>query len=167
MKNLFNQILKIFCILFCIVMLSACTQKSQTMVGMPNPWIDCKDDVTCAKKVAGFDFPLRLSNLKVMATKDMIEVTYPLDEFRDVIVRKTTEDLYNKTDISGDYNNYPIKDTLALDNGVNMLVRRDNKLIYVAYLGASGGYYSINCVKGMTKKELQHVYDVIAEVEAS
>lgn len=147
-------------------MLSACTQKPQTMVGMPNPWTDCKDDVSCAKKVAGFDFPIKLSNLKVMAMKDMIEVIYPLDKFRDVVIRKTTEDLYNKTDISGDYNNYPIKENLILDNGVSMLTRRDNDFIYVAYLGASNGYYSISCTKGMTKKELQQVYNTIAEVES-
>ena len=48
--------------------------------------------------VAGFEFALILSNLQVRAMKDMIEVTYPLDEFRDVVVRKTTEDLYNKID---------------------------------------------------------------------
>lgn len=165
MKNLFNQTVKISCLLFCVLMLSACTQSPNTMVGIPNPWTDCKNDTSCAKKVAGFDFPLKLSNLKVTAMKDMIEITYPLDEFRDVVVRKTTEDLYNKTDISGDYNNYPIKETLTLDNGVNFLVRRDEKLIYVAYFGASSGYYSINCTKGMTKKELQQIYNIIAEAE--
>ena len=158
MKNLYKLSLKIFCLLCCVIMLSACTQKPQTLIRMPNPWTDCRDNLECAGKIAGFEFPLTI--------KDMIEVTYPLDEFRDVVVRKTTEDLYNKIDISGDYNNYPIKDTLTLDNGVNMLVRRDNNLIYVAYLGASTGYYSINCSKGMTKKELQQVYSIIAEVEA-
>ena len=75
---------------------------------MPNPWTDCRDNLECAGKIAGFEFPVVLSNLQVRAMKDMIEVTYPLDEFRDVVVRKTTEDLYNKIDISGDYNNYPI-----------------------------------------------------------
>lgn len=166
MKNLYKLSLKIFYLLCCVIMLSACTQKPQTLIRMPNPWTDCRDNLECAGKIAGFEFPLTLSNLQVRAIKDMIEVTYPLDEFRDVVVRKTTEDLYNKIDISGDYNNYPIKDTLTLDNGVNMLVRRDNNLIYVAYLGASTGYYSINCSKGMTKKELQQVYSIIAEVEA-
>lgn len=149
MKNLYKLSLKIFCLLCCVIMLSACTQKSQTLIGMANSWTDCRDNLECAGKIAGFEFPLVLSNLQVRAMKDMIEVTYPLDEFRDVVVRKTTEDLYNKVDISGDYNNYPIKDTLTLDNGVNLLVRRDNNLIYVAYLGASTGYYSINCSKGI------------------
>ena len=166
MKNLYKLSLKIFCLLCCVIVLSACTQKPQILIRMPNPWTDCRDNLECAGKIAGFEFPLTLSNLQVRAIKDMIEVTYPLDEFRDVVVRKTTEDLYNKIDISGDYNNNPIKDTLTLDNGVNMLVRRDNNLIYVAYLGASTGYYSINCSKGMTKKELQQVYSIIAEVEA-
>ena len=166
MKNLYKLSLKIFYLLCCVIMLSACTQKFQTLIGMPNLWTDCRDNLECAGKIAGFEFPLILSNLQVRAMKDMIEVTYPLDESRDVVVRKTTEDLYNKIDISGDYNNYPIKDTLTLDNEVNLLVRRDNNLIYVAYLGASTGYYSINCSKGMTKKELQQVYSIIAEVEA-
>ena len=166
MKNLYKLSLKIFYLLCCVIMLSACTQKFQTLIGMPNLWTDCRDNLECAGKIAGFEFPLILSNLQVRAMKDMIEVTYPLDEFRDVVVHKTTEDLYNKIDISGDYNNYPIKDTLTLDNEVNLLVRRDNNLIYVAYLGASTGYYSINCSKGMTKKELQQVYSIIAEVEA-
>ena len=70
-----------------------------------------------------------------------------------------------KLHISGDYNKYPIEETLTLENGVQFRVRRDDKLIYVAYFGASSGYYSINCLKGITKKELFQVYTVIAEAE--
>ena len=93
MKNLYKLSLKIFCLLCCVIMLSACTQQPQTLIGMANPWTDCRDNLECAGKIAGFEFPLILSNLQVRAMKDMIEVTYPLDEFRDVVVRKTTEDL--------------------------------------------------------------------------
>ena len=165
----YKKIFTLFNLLVCLLLTVGCTSfeeyKTFKNEKMPNPWTDCKDDLSCAKKIAKFSFPLVLSNYSVRATKDMIEVTYPIDEYRNVVVRKTTEELYKKIDISGDYNKYPIEETLTLENGVQFRVRRDDKLIYVAYFGASSGYYSINCLKGIIKKELFQVYTVIAEAE--
>ncbi len=165
----YKKIFTLFNLLVCLLLTVGCTSfeeyKTFKNEKMPNPWTDCKDDLSCAKKIAKFSFPLVLSNYSVRATKDMIEITYPIDEYRNVVVRKTTEELYKKIDISGDYNKYPIEETLTLENGVQFRVRRDDKLIYVAYFGASSGYYSINCLKGITKKELFQVYTVIAEAE--
>lgn len=165
MKNFANKVIIIFCLITC-VFLTSCTQNVSDKVGIANPWTDCKDDLTYAGKITGFDFPLVLSNYKVRAMKDMIEITYPLDEMRDVVIRKTSGVLYKNIDISGNYNNYPINDTLILNNGVKLKVRRDKNLIYVAYIGADSGYYSINCLQGMTEKEVKQVFEVIAEVEA-
>ena len=165
----YKKIFTLFNLLVCLLLTVGCTSfeeyKTFKNEKMPNPWTDCKDDLSCAKKIAKFSFPLVLSNYSVRATKDMIEITYPIDEYRNVVVRKTTEELYKKINISGDYNKYPIEETLTLENGVQFRVRRDDKLIYVAYFGASSGYYSINCLKGITKKELLQVYTVIAEAE--
>ncbi len=133
---------------------------------LANPWVDCGHDDSCASNIAGFDFPIKVAGMKIRAMKDMIEIIYPLDNSKNVIIRKTTEENYNNFDISGDYNRYPIKDTLRLDNGVEFIVRRDKNLIYVAYLGAESGFYSIRCDKGITAQELQDVYDVIANAEA-
>ena len=150
--------------LFAMFAFSACT--SSSMCGMPNPWIDCGNNLECAAKKAGFKFPLVLSNYQVRAMADMIEITYPLDEHRDVIVRKSlTETDY--LDISGDYNKYPINDEVELKNGVKVNVRRDTSLYYVAYFAAESGVFSINCAKGMSLKELQGVFDVISEAEAA
>ncbi len=165
-----KKIFVIFNLIVCLFFNVGCTPfdigEKNKLVTMPNPWVDCHNDLSCAKKIAKFSFPLVLSNFNVRATKDMIEITYPIDEFRNVVVRKTTEKLYNKIDISGDYNKYPIEETLTFENGIEFKVRRDEKFIYVAYLGASSGYYSINCLKGITKKELFQIYTVIAEAEA-
>lgn len=167
MKNIFKPIFLTMITALCFSLVTGCTNNNTTPIaGMPNPWTDCNTDYFCAEKAAGFSFPIRVENMKITAMKDMIQVIYPLDSDRTVVVRKTTEELYNKTDISGDYNNYPIKDTLRLDNGVKFVVRRDESLIYVAYFGAESGYYSINCSKGITKKELQDIYAIIANVEA-
>jgi len=149
------------------IFLSACTSDESKLVGMPNPWTDCGSNLSCAAKAAGFAFPLNLQNINVRAMKDMIEIQYPLDSTREITIRKTTEDLYNRTDISVDYNKYPITDTLTLDNGVNFKVRRDGNKIYVAYLGAEQGFYSINCTRGFSKAELQSIYNAIASAEAS
>lgn len=133
---------------------------------MPNPWIECGDNLECAAKKAGFQFPLVLSNYQVRAMSDMIEITYPLDEFRNVIVRKSLTETDN-LDISGDYNKYPISDEVVLKSGVVINVRRDNTKYYVAYFAAESGVYSINCQKGMSLNELQGVFDVIEAAEAS
>lgn len=159
-------ILPVITIASALVFLSGCTSDESKLIGMPNPWTDCGKSLSCAAKAAGFTFPLDLKNIKVRAMKDMIEIQYPLDNVREITVRKTTEDLYNSTDISGDYNNYPITDTLVLDNGVQFKVRRDENKIYVAYFGAEQGFYSINCTEGFSKAELQTIYDAIASVEA-
>lgn len=148
-----------------LLFVTGCTQETANVVGLPNPWTDCSTDLSCAAKIAGFSFPLDLKDVKVQASKNMIDVRYPLDKSREVIVRKTTEE-FNNGDISGDYNVYPIKDTITLDNGVVFNVRRDEKLIYVAYFGAEAGYYSISCDKGMTKNDIQKIYDLIASAEA-
>lgn len=161
MKNIFkNLVVLLFCS-FLIPILTACT--NDKMIGMPNPWTDCNQNFDCASKVAGFKFPMNLSNYTVRAMKNMIEVTYPLDENRDVTVRKSFVD--NNGDISGDYNNYPIKENMTFSNGVIVSVRRDKNLIYVTNFSAEQGYYSISCDKGMSFDEVYGVYKVIAEVE--
>ncbi len=170
MKKTYKKIIVTFNIMVCLFFNVGCTSISTNerlnSIGMLNPWVDCHNDLQCAQKIAKFSFPLVLSNFNVRAMKDMIEITYPIDEYRDVVVRKTTEELYNKTDISGNYNKYPTEQTLIFENGVEFKVKRDEKLIYVAYFGASSGYYSISCLKGITEKELFQIYTVIAEAEA-
>ena len=154
----------IFLIILTTVLFCGCA--TSNMCGMPNPWIECGDNLECAAKKAGFQFPLVLSNYQVRAMSDMIEITYPLDEFRNVIVRKSLTETDN-LDISGDYNKYPISDEVVLKSGVVINVRRDNTKYYVAYFAAESGVYSINCQKGMSLNELQGVFDVIEAAEAS
>ncbi len=154
----------LFLIALSSLIFSACT--SSDMCGMPNPWIDCGDNLECAAKKAGFKFPLVLSNYQVRAMADMIEITYPLDENRDVIVRKSSTETDN-LDISGDYNNYPVNEEIELNNGVRIHVRGDGSKYYVAYFAAESGVFSINCAKGMTLKEIQGVFDVISDAEAA
>ncbi len=155
---------------FSLILTNGCTNKETLnahSINTPNPWTNCNQDLSCAAKIAGFKFPIKITDIQISAMKGMIEINYPLDKSRTVTIRKTTEENYNKFDISGDYNNYPIRDSLKLDNGVELTVRRDNKLIYVAYLGAEAGFYSINCPKGLTKQEIQNIYDIIAKAESN
>ena len=147
-----------------VLMLSACTNSG--MVGMPNPWIECGDNLECAAKKAGFKFPLVLSNYQVRAMDDMIEITYPLDEVRNVVVRKCSHETDN-LDISGVYTDYPIKDKIELKNEIMVNVRRDTSKIYVAYFAAESGVFSIYCEQGISAKELQGIFDIISEAETS
>ena len=65
------------------------TKEKTKLIGMPNPWTDCGNNLVQAAEIAGFTFPLVLSNYHVRAMKGMIQISYPLDEFRTVLVRKT------------------------------------------------------------------------------
>lgn len=161
---MYKKILQIAIVSLLVSLTTAC--QSKNCVGMQNPWTDCNDNYACAEKITGFNMPLNLSNYTVRAMKGMIEVTYPLDEIRNVTVRKTLEEV-NNGDISGDYNKYPRNEVLTLKNGVQINVRRDNNTIYVMYFAAESGYYSARCEKGMSEKEVEGIYNVIAEVEAS
>ena len=83
MKNNFIKILLTLIIITC----SACTNNK--LIGISTPWSDCQDNLNKAAEIAGFQFPMLLSNYTVRAMKDMIEITYPLDETRYVTVRKS------------------------------------------------------------------------------
>ena len=130
---------------------------------MPNPWTDCGEDTICAAKKAGFTFPVVLSNCQIRAMKGMIEVVYPLDEVRYVTVRKSDESLF-PGDNSGDYTKYE-NEVLTLKNGVQINVRKNGDKIYVIYFGAESGIFSARCPQGMSEKEVEGIYNVIAETE--
>lgn len=152
---------KFFTTIICLgsLLLAGCTENTQ----MANPWSDCNDNLAQAAKIAGFKIPLLLSNYTVRAMKDMIEITYPLDEFREVTVRKS---LSNETgDISGDYNKYPINETITIQGGVPIQIRGDKDKIYVMNMSAYSGYYSARCEKGMSLKEVEGIYEVLREAE--
>lgn len=159
----------IMCI-FSVNFLTACTKdqlSNRTLI--PNPWHDCQNDLEKASKIAGFKFPLVLSNFTVRSMKNMIEITYPLDENRYVSVRKAydVDEKTNPTfDVSGDYNVYTVNKYINLAQEVAVHVRGydDNKFVIMSF-AAESGYYTARCEQGMTKKELQGIFDVIKEAE--
>lgn len=138
--------------------------REEKLVGMPNPWTKCNTDFKCGTKNAGFNFPLSLSNYKIRAMKGMFEISYPLDEFRTVTVRKGFDES-NNGDNSGDYNKYPDNKIYTLENGVDINIRGDKNKIYVMYFMAESGVYSAKCEQGMTKREVEGIYNVIREAE--
>lgn len=152
--------------LICLGIVSTCGCTYKTMpIGMPNPWTECLDNYSCAEKIAGFNMPLNLSNFTVRAMDGMFEVTYPLDENRNVVVRKTIDESKG-IDNSGDYNEYD-DSILTLPNGVEINVRKRDGKIIVMYFAAESGCYSARCEQGISEKEVEDIYNVIAEVEAS
>ena len=138
--------------------------REEKLVGMPNPWTECNTDFKCGTKNAGFNFPLSLSNYKIRAMKGMFEISYPLDEFRTVTVRKGFDES-NNGDNSGDYNKYPDNKIYTLENGVDINIRGDKNKIYVMYFMAESGVYSARSEQGMTKREVEGIYNVIREAE--
>ena len=143
---------------------SACTDTK--LIGMQNPWTECAMNMHCASKIAGFNFPLTLSNYTVRAMKGVFEVTYPLDEFREVTVRKGMDE-ENGLDNSGDYTKYEHNKVLTLKNGVEINIRGNGDKINVMYFAAESGVFSARCAQGMTKEEVEGIYKVIAEAETS
>lgn len=152
----------IICIIFTIY---------NKVFALPNPWIECGDDISCGTNKAGFNLPLKVEKYSVRAMKDMIEITFPLDKKRIVTVRKSQ--VYNGQadengikDISGDYNNYPVNKTLKINNGINFNVRGKKNKFYVVSFAAETGYYSFTCEKGLKIKDIKYFYKLLEEAEA-
>lgn len=142
----------------------------RTVSAIPNPWIDCGDDLYCGAQKAGFNFPLRVKNYNVRAMKDMIEITYPYKK-KIVTVRKSQffdgqADENGIKDISGDYNSYPVNKPIRLKNGVVFSVRGKKNLYYVINFAAETGYYSIVCKKGLKLRDIEYFYKLLEEAEA-
>jgi len=160
-------ILFLVCAAFCM---SACTNYNTSPVQIPNPWVDCNQDMELAKSTAGFGFPVNLKNYKIRAMKDMIEVRYMIDPDREVTIRKSAENMKTDenglADISGDYNAYPVTETIRLKGEVPFLIRRDSSKIYVANFSAETGIYSIQCSQGLTINEIEQIYEIIAAADA-
>ena len=161
MKKTLYSILILSCFVFAIHSVSA----------IPNPWIECGDDIYCAANKAGFNFPLRIENYSVRAMKDMIEITYPFDKKRTVTIRKSQlfegkADENGIKDISGDYNKYPVNKTILINKAVPFRVRGDKNKFYVVNFAADSGYYSFTCEKGLKIKHIKSLYKLLAEAEA-
>ncbi|MBR3628476.1 MAG: hypothetical protein IKN42_06490 [Elusimicrobia bacterium] len=172
MKKLLFLILTLFILVSCSgtknIEESKSTVEESKMVGLANPWTDCGTNFNQATQIAGFTFPLKLSNCDVRAMKNMIEINYPLDQTRTVCVRKTaTNEFSNNGDISGVYTEYPVNEKIMLKDSVPIYTRGTGDKIYVMNMAASNGYYSAYCKDGMSLQEIEQIYETIAEAETS
>ncbi len=165
MKKLIFLLITFFVLVSCS---NKAVEEKTMLIGMANPWTDCGTNFNQAAEIAGFTFPLKLSNCDVRAMNGMIEVNYPLDEKRNVCVRKTdTEKFANNGDISGVYIDYPINKEIILKNSVPLKIRGTEDKIYVMNMSASSGYYSAYCEQGMSLQEIEQIYETIADAEVS
>ena len=157
--------------LFFVSFISLLILTTNKPFAMTNPWINCKDDIYCGAKKAGFNFPLMVQNYSVRAMKDMMEITYPLNKKRTLTVRKAQsfdgkEDENGIKDISGVYETYPVNKNLTLKNGVIFKVRGEKNKFYVANFAAETGYYSFYSKQGFNKKDIEKFYKLLADAEA-
>ena len=155
----------VFIICFAIAAFGAYSAQS-----MINPWIDCGADISCGAQKAGFNFPLKVKNYTVRAMDGMFELRFPLEDGRQVIVRKALNfndkaDENDIIDISGDYNQYPTNITITLENGAKFNVRGEEDSYKVANFAAESRYYSIICDKGLSKEDIEYFYNLLAEAE--
>ena len=151
-----------------IVSIGYCAHKVNAM---PNPWIDCEDDIYCGAKKAGFNLPVRVNDYSVRAMKGLLQISFPLDKKRTVIMRKsqTYDDIFDSNgvmDISGDYNEYPVNKTIYLKNTVPFNVRGQKNKFIVANFASETGYYSFYCKQGLTVSDLHKLYKLLEEAEA-
>ena len=158
---------------FAIVFLSVLAVTSnQRIAAIPNPWVDCGDDISCGAQKAGFNFPLLVKNYSVRAMEDMMEIKFPIDKKRNVMIRKSiyytgkTDD-NGIGDNSGVYENYPVNKTISLKNGVMLNVRGNKNKFYVVNFAAETGYYSLYSKDGMTLKDINNLYNLIREAETT
>ena len=73
MKKFLFLLLSFFVLVGCF---RKVVEEKPKLVGMANPWTDCGTNFNQAAEIAGFTFPLKLSNCDVRAMKDMIEINY-------------------------------------------------------------------------------------------
>jgi len=161
-----NNILIVF-ILTAIISVNT-VQKSDAI---PNPWVDCKDNIYCGAQKAGFNFPIRVKNYTVRAMEDIMEITFPIRRKHMITVRKSLlydgiADENGIKDISGDYNKYPINKKIRLKNGVIFNVRGVKKKFYVVNFAAETGYYSFSSREGITLRDIKKLYKLLEEAEA-
>lgn len=157
---------KVFIVCFLMVALNAYSAQS-----MINPWVDCGSDMSCGAQKAGFNFPLNVENYTVRAMEGMLELRFPLNDGRKVIIRKAQTfdgkaDENGIIDISGDYNQYPVNKTVTLDNGVKFSVRGEEDKYKVVNFAAETGYYSIICNEGLNSADIEYFYELLSEAEA-
>lgn len=138
---------------------------------MQNPWVDCESDMQCGEEKAGFILPLRVENYTIRAMDGLFEMRFPLNDGREVIVRKAKycEDEADENgikDISGDYNNYPVKKTIELKNGVKFAVRGEENNYKVVNFVADTGYYAFMCDEGLKFEDIEQLYELLTEAEA-
>ena len=148
--------------LFIVFLIFAYTVENRASA-IPNPWIDCGDDIYCGAKKAGFNLPVRVKNYSVRAMEGLLEIRFPLDKKRIVSLRKSEN--YDNN-LSGVYETYPINKTITLNNGVMFNVRGDKNKYYVANFAAETGYYSIYSKEGMKLKDINYLYKLLEEAEA-
>ena len=134
---------------------------NQKTFAIPNPWVDCGEDMECAVQKAGFEFPIKVKNPNIRAMEDLIEITFPLDKKRTVCIRKSQT---YSGDNSGVYINYPINKTISRDN-VLFNVRGDKKNFYVVTFATKSGYYSMYSEEGMKQKDIKRLYNLIYKTE--
>lgn len=161
-KILFSTLISIFLIFGFTV------QKTNAL---PNPWVNCGSDYSCAVQKAGFIFSLNVKNYSVRAMKDMIEIRFPLDAKRNVTARKSQRFEGRKVgiginDISGDYSTYPVNKIIELDNGALFFVRGNKKKFFVANFEDETGFYSFTCNSGLKVKDIKYLYKLIMESKA-
>ncbi len=150
-------------IIMAVLVWSFAGYASQKSFAMPNPWIDCGDDISCGAGKAGFNMPLRVNKYSVRAMHDMLEITFPLDKKRNVALRKSMG--YYGEETSGVYIDYPIMKTIKLNGSTVLNVRGNKKRYYVASFAADSGYYSLYCEKGMNLDDINYLYNLIAEAD--
>lgn len=132
---------------------------------LPNPWIDCEDDISCGAKKAGFNLPIRVKDYYVRAMDGLLEINFPLDKKRNVSLRKTLIYTGNEN-LSGVYYDFPINKTVTLKNGVVFNLKGKKKTYYIANFSAETGYYSIYSKEGLKLKDINYFYELLEEAEA-
>ncbi len=140
-----------------------------TSFAIPNPWTECKDDISLARKITGFNFPLRVENYSVRAMKGMIEIAFPYKRHK-IIARKSEtfegkENEHGIKDISGVYDNYPVNKDINI-SGVYFNIRGKKNKYYVVSMAAETGYYSFYYKKGLKIKDIKYLYKLLEEAEA-
>ena len=152
-----QKIFNVACLL-CILSAVAFAYSGE-VANISSPWTDCGRDFACAQEISGVEFDISLPEFEIRAMPNMTEIHTSNNNQR-IILRKSLL-LPDNYDNSGDFNSY--KQTEPAEFNRNVILRKNDDLIYVMYFTQNGYRYSLSCPEGISAKQAQHYYTLMTK----
>ena len=152
------------CMIAVLLLLTGCGKKEEpetvSFVGLANPWIECGTlkeaseltgfEVSMPEEIEGYPYQL-IQAIKESTVQQFYSDKEMSDPDRNVVLLRKGK---GTEDISGDYNTYEKEETVTIQ-GMEVHLRENGGLVYVATWTQGGYAYAIDADKGLTATETE------------